>query len=812
MSPGSVLCALVVLFEAFCLTACGSAKPAATTTTSAPSLIITTTTMASGTVGSAYSFTFAAQGGVPPYSWSLTSGSLVAGLQLNASTGAVSGTPSAAGTQTVGISVQDSAQNSATAKFTSSIASKGSSPLPLSITTTAVPAGTVGASYSFVLAAQGGIPPYTWSISSGTLPVGLQLDSSTGAITGTPTEAANQALTFQVHDSAQSMASQSLSFSVNSASSSSYHAYYVDSVGGNDSNDGTSESSPWRTIAKVNAGSFAPGDHILFKRGDVWRELLAISSSGQEGNPIVIDAYGSGAAPIVSGADFVPQSAWKLCSDCQKNVWQANVSTQPNIVMFNGASGNGKSSLGELATAGDWYWDSGVLYVWCSANPGSSYTSPGVEAGDRILVIDLSALAYVTVQNLQLDGGNGVPTNALVYAHEQNGVPPHDLVLNNLVLNNGAGHGVHLEDCNNCEIQGLSISSVATDGISLVSLDTAHPITSGSITGNTVTTSHHDGIATYGCAVGGNCQGFDFPGGIFISGVTISGNTVHDNGEGIYLQWTNHSSVVSNTVYHNTDTTNSAAEGGGIELEASSNNVVQKNLIYSNRGNGTELSNDEGAGSALTGASNNTIQYNAVHDNGNHGLFTNAVPTQNNQFLYNLVWNHPNGECFIANGVGHSFLGNVCWNNSTGIDLYTSSSTPVTANITIKNNIIANSITRAVHIESGVSTSTVVFDHNNYDFGSGAEFLLFNTPCDFAAWQSSNGYDSHSFVGNPQFVSSTPASPGDFVIQPSSPDVGTGAVLGPSVAQGLAPGSTWPANVTSAAQPSAWDIGAFMVP
>jgi parallel beta-helix repeat protein len=128
----------------------------------------------------------------------------------------------------------------------------------------------------------------------------------------------------------------------------------------------------------------------------------------------------------------------------------------------------------------------------------------------------------------------------------------------------------------------------------LVSLDPTHPITSGSITGNTVETSHHDGIATYGCTIGGNCQGVALPKGVFLSGIIISGNTVHDNGEGIYLQWTNHSSVFSNTLYHNTDQTNPAAEGGGIELEASSNNVVQKNLIYANRGNGMELSNDAG--------------------------------------------------------------------------------------------------------------------------------------------------------------------------------------------------------------------------
>jgi parallel beta-helix repeat protein len=435
-----------------------------------------------------------------------------------------------------------------------------------------------------------------------------------------------------------------------------------------------------------------------------------------------------------------------------------------------------------------------------------------VEAGNRILVVNLSALAYVTIQNLNLTGANGIPTNAIVYAHTQDGARSHDLVLNNLVLANGAGHGVHLEDCNNCIIQGLNVSAMASDGISLVSLNTSYPVTSASILGNTVTTSHHDGIATYGCAVGGNCQGITFANGIFLSGITISGNTVHDNGEGIYLQWTNRSSVFANAIYHNTDTTNSAAEGGGIELEASSNNTIQKNLVYSNRGNGLELSNDAGAGTLLTGASNNVIQYNAVHDNGAHGLFTNAAPSQSNQFLYNLVWNQVNGECFIANGVGHTFYGNTCWHNSTGIDLYTSGSTAVTGSITVKNNIIGDSITRAVHIESGVSTSTLVFDHNNYDFGSGQEFLLFSTAYSLAGWQSATGLDGHSFSANPDFVSSTPSVPSDFVIQSGSPDVGMGSALGSSSAAGLAPNSSWPSSVTTTSQTAAWDIGAFIVP
>jgi len=56
--------------------------------------------------------------------------------------------------------------------------------------------------------------------------------------------------------------------------------YYVDATNGNDSNNGISGLTPWKTIAKVNASNFNPGDQILFKRGEVWREQLIVPSTG----------------------------------------------------------------------------------------------------------------------------------------------------------------------------------------------------------------------------------------------------------------------------------------------------------------------------------------------------------------------------------------------------------------------------------------------------------------------------------------------------------------------------------------------------
>ena len=86
----------------------------------------------------------------------------------------------------------------------------GPPPAAFTISTSSLPTGQTGVAYSAVLAAAGGTPPYTWSLTSGTLPAGLMLNASTGALTGTPTQTVTStALTFQVTDSSTPPASRS---------------------------------------------------------------------------------------------------------------------------------------------------------------------------------------------------------------------------------------------------------------------------------------------------------------------------------------------------------------------------------------------------------------------------------------------------------------------------------------------------------------------------------------------------------------------------------------------------------------------------
>ncbi|MDF2524207.1 MAG: hypothetical protein K0R31_1848, partial [Clostridiales bacterium] len=79
------------------------------------------------------------------------------------------------------------------------------------------------------------------------------------------------------------------------------NTYYVDSVAGDDANDGLSEETAWSSLSKVNVTTFKAGDKILLKAGAVWTGTLFPQGSGTKGNPINIDMYGEGNKPIING-------------------------------------------------------------------------------------------------------------------------------------------------------------------------------------------------------------------------------------------------------------------------------------------------------------------------------------------------------------------------------------------------------------------------------------------------------------------------------------------------------------------------------
>jgi len=164
-----------------------------------PTLTCQGTTTA--TVGAAYSSNVVILGGVPPYMFSIATGALPTGLFLNATTGSITGTPSAQGAFSFTVKVLDSAKPTGNTTTSPSCGITVAPPPPAMYLTCAGSAGTVGTAYSSSLVATGGTKPYTFSITAGPLPGGLTLNSSTGLISGTPTTQGTFPYTFKVVDS-----------------------------------------------------------------------------------------------------------------------------------------------------------------------------------------------------------------------------------------------------------------------------------------------------------------------------------------------------------------------------------------------------------------------------------------------------------------------------------------------------------------------------------------------------------------------------------------------------------------------------------
>lgn len=78
--------------------------------------------------------------------------------------------------------------------------------------------------------------------------------------------------------------------------------FYVDGIGGDDKNEGTSPETAWRSIERAHGRKYEAGDAILFRRGCKWSGMFSPGGNGTREAPITIDAYGEGDAPWIDGA------------------------------------------------------------------------------------------------------------------------------------------------------------------------------------------------------------------------------------------------------------------------------------------------------------------------------------------------------------------------------------------------------------------------------------------------------------------------------------------------------------------------------
>jgi len=190
-----------VLLEALSVT-----LPPGCTIVISPTPLTVSCPASTGKVGQPYSSAIVASGGTSPYTFQIITGSLPPGLTLNSSTGAITGTPTTAGSYTFTTKVTDSTGGTALTTTKQCTITITKPPSPPSVSCPPNKGGKIGTPFTTTIPVTGGQGPFTFSISSGSLPPGLTLNTTTGVISGTPTTSGTYSFTIMVVDANGSVA------------------------------------------------------------------------------------------------------------------------------------------------------------------------------------------------------------------------------------------------------------------------------------------------------------------------------------------------------------------------------------------------------------------------------------------------------------------------------------------------------------------------------------------------------------------------------------------------------------------------------
>jgi hypothetical protein len=196
--------------------------------------------------------------------------------------------------------------------------------------------------------------------------------------------------------------------------------YFVANDGDDDLNTGTLPTQPWATIAKINAIDLSPGDAVLFKRGDTWREVLVITQSGGADAPITFGAYGSGAKPRILGSERAV--GWTRVSG-HDHIWQAATpleapyNSHPASIFFGepgGATTWGRvqdihavnacgDDFDKLSQEYDWCWADETVYVYAPEDPDECYNFVEVPQRQGAITMEShNAQEHIIIDGLEM--------------------------------------------------------------------------------------------------------------------------------------------------------------------------------------------------------------------------------------------------------------------------------------------------------------------------------------------------------------------------------------------------------------------------
>jgi len=328
-------------------------------------LQITTSQLPSGILSKSYGATLSASGGTTPYAWSLASGSLPAGLTLS-SAGTISGTPTSAGSFPFTVQVTDTASHSASANLSVNVGNPVVSVAIASPANNATVSGSVTVSGTAsdtvsVSSVQVSVDNGAYSNASGT--TNWSYSFNTASLSN-----GSHTLTAKATDAAGLFAISSvLNISVSNGSSASDCTLFA-SPSGNDSNSGTSASSPKTFQGAANATQ--PGSVLCLLGGTYnFSSSFTPPSSGTPSSWITYKNYGDGPVNIVYTGPADASPIFRLGSGSFPT---GGVS----YIEFRGLNLNGNSN------SGDAFWCQGTHHLRFINNSMSDTGTAGIGTRD----------------------------------------------------------------------------------------------------------------------------------------------------------------------------------------------------------------------------------------------------------------------------------------------------------------------------------------------------------------------------------------------------------------------------------------------
>lgn len=210
--------------------------------------------------------------------------------------------------------------------------------------------------------------------------------------------------------------------------------YYISYSAGNDSNNGTSTSTPWKTFTKANTVTFQPGDQILLKCGDTWSGVTFFPiGNGTSANPILISSYGTGNRPVLSGSEAT-------------NVWGIKLISLSGYKITNLEFGNIPIGIQWWAnnTAGhDYLWIENCYFHDCeTASYGNApFPYPGVYNGCGIAITGKDTIGgRRQLSNITVKDCNFYRTDVGLFTNGFSNNPDSNYQTENLITANQLGN------------------------------------------------------------------------------------------------------------------------------------------------------------------------------------------------------------------------------------------------------------------------------------------------------------------------------------------------------------------------------------